>query len=160
MDGKILVAHRNEMVLDVIRDMLQNVGFATTLTTDGHQALAKALSERYNLIIVDRNLPGALDGVRLAERLRKYGVRAPIIAARAEVTESTTASSCLANPFTVSTRFGIRSARLCSTLSTWAHAARMASCCATRSLRTPTSLPPATKPTSSSTPSTIASTFI
>ncbi len=86
MDGKILVAHRNEMVLDVIQEMLQNVGFATTATSDSHQALAKALSESYNLIIIDRNLPGTLDGVRLVERLRKYGVRVPIIGTSPEET--------------------------------------------------------------------------
>ena len=90
MDGKILIVHRNQMVLDVIQEMLQNVGFATTLTTDGHQALAKALSEHYKLIIVDRNLSGSLDGMRLVERLRKYGVRSPIIGTSPEGTWQTT----------------------------------------------------------------------
>ena len=86
MEGKILIVHRNEMVLDVIQEMLQNVGFATTLTTDGHQALAKALSEHFNLVIIDRNLEGAIDGIKLVERLRRYGVRAPIIGTSPEET--------------------------------------------------------------------------
>ena len=79
MAGKILVVHRNELILDVIQEMLQNTGYAVTQTTSGHRALSKAMSEHFQLIIVDRNLTEDLDGIRLVERLRKYGVRAPVI---------------------------------------------------------------------------------
>jgi two-component system chemotaxis response regulator CheY len=88
MEGRILVAHRNELILDVIQEMLQNVGYASTLTSDGNQALAKAMSEHYHLIIVDRNLAGEMDGIRLVERLRKYGVKTPIIGTAPETTWS------------------------------------------------------------------------
>ncbi len=86
MEGRILVAHRNELILDVIQEMLQNVGYAATLTSDGHQALAKAMSKHYHLIIVDRNLAGEMDGIRLVKRLRKYGVKTPIIGTAPETT--------------------------------------------------------------------------
>lgn len=79
MEGKILVVHTNELILDVVQEMLQNTGYAVTLATDGHRALSKAMSGRYSLIIVDRNLTGAPDGIRLVELLRRYGIRAPII---------------------------------------------------------------------------------
>src|ERR1700747_1055870 len=52
-----------------------------------------------------------------------------------------TVCSCLAYPFTVSTRFGIRSARRCSTTSTCDHADFTASFLLTRLLRTLTYLP-------------------
>jgi DNA-binding response OmpR family regulator len=93
MEGRILVAHRNELILDVIQEMLQNVGYAATLTSDGHQALAKAMSEHYNLIIVDRNLAGEMDGVRLVERLRKYGIKTPIIGTAPETSWSSNEGS-------------------------------------------------------------------
>src|SRR5262249_41912085 len=52
-----------------------------------------------------------------------------------------TVCSCWANPFTVSTRLGIRSARRCNTISTCDHAAFTASFLVTSVLRTPTYCP-------------------
>ena len=79
MAGNILVVHRNELVLDVIQEMLNKTGCRVTMATDGHRALAKAMCERFSLIIVDRNLDGEFTGIDLVERLRKYGIRTPII---------------------------------------------------------------------------------
>src|SRR5947207_1564568 len=50
--------------------------------------------------------------------MRSCGVRAPAIWARAFAIAVKTPSSCLAYPFTVSTRFGIRSERRCNAEST------------------------------------------
>lgn len=79
MQGKILVVHRNELILDVIREMLQDLGYAVTQAKDGHRALGKALSTHYHLIIVNHALNGSLDGGQLVERMKKYGVQTPII---------------------------------------------------------------------------------
>ena len=62
MQGKILVVHRNELILDVIQEMLQDIGYAVTLATDGHRALGKAMAGHFNLIIVNHTLTGNLDG--------------------------------------------------------------------------------------------------
>jgi len=96
MEGRILVVHANELILDVVQEMLQNTGYAVTLATDGHRALSKAMSGRYNLIIVDRNLTGAPDGVRLVELLRRYGIRAPIIGTAPEAAWEAPSASSLA----------------------------------------------------------------
>jgi DNA-binding response OmpR family regulator len=79
MQGKILVVHRNELILDVIREMLQDLGYGVTIAKDGHRALGKALSAHYHLIIVNHALNGSLSGGQLVERMKKYGVQAPII---------------------------------------------------------------------------------
>jgi CheY-like chemotaxis protein len=79
MDGKILVVHRNELILDVIQEMLQDVGYAVSLTSDPQRALSKAMAHSYEVIIIDRHLDGEFDGVRLVELLRKYGVQSPVI---------------------------------------------------------------------------------
>ena len=79
MQGKILVVHRNELILDVIREMLQDLGYVVTQAKDGHRALGKALSAHYHLIIVNHALNGSLNGSQLVERMKKYGVTAPII---------------------------------------------------------------------------------
>ena len=79
MDGKVLVVHPNELVLEVIQEMLQTIGCSVTMATDGQRALAKAMYEHFHLIIVDRDLTEDLDGLGFVERLRRYGVRAPIV---------------------------------------------------------------------------------
>ena len=79
MEGKILVVHRNELILDVIQEMLHDVGYAVSLTCDPQRALSKAMAHSYEVIIVDRHLDGEFDGVRLVELLRKYGVHSPVI---------------------------------------------------------------------------------
>jgi len=79
MQGKILVVHRNELILDVIREMLQDLGYAVTQAQDGHRALGKALSDHFHIIIVNHALNGSLTGGQLVERMKKYGVRSPII---------------------------------------------------------------------------------
>ena len=86
MQGRILVVHRNELILDVIQEMLQDIGYAVTLATDGHRALGKAMSGHFNLIIVNHTLTGNLDGAQLVERMRKYGVRVPIVGTAPDAT--------------------------------------------------------------------------
>src|ERR1035441_2211575 len=68
--------------------------------------------------------------------------------------------SCAANPFTVATRFGMRSARRCSTASTSAHCPLMASRCRTRSFLALTNCPPATNASKTITPITIQAVFM
>ncbi len=79
MKGKILVVHRNKLIVDVIQEILQDVGYAVSLTCDPQRALSKAMAHSYEVIIVDRYLDGEFDGVRLVELLRKYGVHTPVI---------------------------------------------------------------------------------
>ena len=86
MQGKILVVHRNELILDVIREMLQDLGYAVTQAQDGHRALGKALSDHFHIIIVNHALNGGLTGGQLVERMKKYGVRSPIIGTAPQAT--------------------------------------------------------------------------
>ena len=63
MEGKILVVHRNELILDVIQEMLQDVGYAVSLTSDPQRALSKAMAHSYEVIIIDRHLEGNSTGL-------------------------------------------------------------------------------------------------
>jgi len=86
MQGKILVVHRNALILDVIREMMQDLGYAVTQAQDGHRALGKALSDHFHIIIVNHALNGSLTGGQLVERIKKYGVRSPIIGTAPQAT--------------------------------------------------------------------------
>src|SRR5207249_8747797 len=71
-----------------------------------------------------------------------------------------TVCSCAANPFTVSTRFGIKSARRCRTTSTWDHAAFTASRFTTIWFLRLTNELPSSSATTSKTTRTIRAFFI
>ncbi len=84
MGIRILVVHRNERILNTIQELLQDVGYEVTLTTDCEEALTRAMSAHFDLIIVDRKLTADPEGVQLVGRLRKFAVGAPIITSAPE----------------------------------------------------------------------------
>jgi two-component system OmpR family response regulator len=57
---------------------LSESGHVADRATDGETGLALALEEIYDVLIVDRRLPG-LDGISLVERLRKHGITTPVL---------------------------------------------------------------------------------
>ena len=67
---KILVAEDNTALCGVLRFNLQLAGFDVTITSDGRQALECALSEQFDLIISDHQMP-ELTGCELFAELRK-----------------------------------------------------------------------------------------
>jgi len=83
MNAKVLIAHGNALMADVLREALEREGCRVATASDGHQALGRALSEGFDLLLVDRDLPG-LGGERVVEMLQAGGNRTPVIAACAD----------------------------------------------------------------------------
>lgn len=46
---------------------------------DGPSGLSSALAEEYDLIILDRMLPGGMDGIEICAKLREEGIKTPIL---------------------------------------------------------------------------------
>ncbi|MBF8778110.1 response regulator transcription factor [Pseudomonas fulva] len=61
-----------------IRGRLEPAGFNVRCVHDGAQGLALALAERFDLITLDRMLPG-MDGLSVVQALRDAGVATPVI---------------------------------------------------------------------------------
>lgn len=61
-----------------IADELGARGFVVTTVTDGARGLMLAESERFDVITLDRMLPG-LDGLGVVERLRAQGIDTPVL---------------------------------------------------------------------------------
>jgi two-component system OmpR family response regulator len=54
-------------------------GFATTACTNGVDGLYHALTERWDLVILDRMLAGGVDGLSILDKMRSQGLRTSVI---------------------------------------------------------------------------------
>ena len=77
----ILLVEDNELNRDMLTRRLQRKGFAVVAAVDGEEAVAKALSEMPNLILMDMNIP-LIDGWQATKRLKAMPETAsiPVIA--------------------------------------------------------------------------------
>lgn len=66
---KILIIEDDEAIATIEQDFLEINGFETEIVTDGHQGLKKALSNEYDLLLLDVMLPG-MDGIEIMKRIR------------------------------------------------------------------------------------------
>ena len=84
---KVLVVEDNERVAQFIAKGLREAGHAVDQTGTGRDGLFLAASEKYDVIVMDRMLPGGIDGLSIVETLRTTGNKTPILilSARAEV---------------------------------------------------------------------------
>jgi len=75
---KILVVEDDTETLEYIRSGLAEEGHLVADAATGDDGLFRALGERFDLLIVDRMLPG-LDGVSLVKRLRAADDPVPVL---------------------------------------------------------------------------------
>ena len=86
---KILLVEDNERVAQFVRKGLSENGHTVDHADNGRDGLFLASSERYDAIVLDRMLPGGIDGLGILEALRKIGNHTPvlILSALADVQE-------------------------------------------------------------------------
>jgi len=70
MGAKILVVDDSAIVRQMHAFMLRSAGFEVAEAENGAEALEAALSERFDLILTDINMP-VMDGYELTRRLRQ-----------------------------------------------------------------------------------------
>src|SRR5581483_8461485 len=76
---KILLVEDNERVAQFVRKGLSEAGHTVDHAETGRDGLFLAGSEPYDAIILDRMLPGGIDGLGIIQALRKTGNRTPIL---------------------------------------------------------------------------------
>jgi CheY-like chemotaxis protein len=91
-----LVVDDHEVNRRLLDQILRALGVRTVLATDGEAALAAAGARRFDVVLMDINMPG-LDGLDTTRRLRAGGpnARTPVIAVTAGVSPSER-SACVA----------------------------------------------------------------
>lgn len=75
---KVLLIEDDASVADYISEGLRAAGYEVTSVADGELGLASASSEQFDVMVVDRMLPG-LDGLSLVEQLREADDPTPIL---------------------------------------------------------------------------------
>ena len=86
---KVLLVEDNERVSQFVIKGLKEAGHTVDHATNGRDGMFLGASEPYDVIVMDRMLPGEIDGLAIIEVLRKAGKRTPILilSALAEVDE-------------------------------------------------------------------------
>ena len=76
---KILIVEDNERVARFVLKGLREAGHTVEHADNGRDGLFLAASEPHDVIVMDRMLPGNVDGLAIIEALRKSGNRTPIL---------------------------------------------------------------------------------
>ncbi|WP_394781116.1 winged helix-turn-helix domain-containing protein [Undibacterium sp.] len=76
---KLLIVEDNERVALFLKKGLKEAGHTTDHAASGRDGMFLAASEPYDAIIMDRMLPGGIDGLAIIETLRKTGNKTPIL---------------------------------------------------------------------------------
>jgi two-component system OmpR family response regulator len=76
---KLLLVEDNERVARFVKKGLTEAGHTVDRCDNGRDGMFFAASEPYDAIIMDRMLPGGIDGLAIIETLRKTGNRIPIL---------------------------------------------------------------------------------
>jgi DNA-binding response OmpR family regulator len=75
---RILLVEDERKIANALKRGLQQESFAVDVCMNGEEGLAMALDEPYDLMVLDRMLPG-VDGLTICERVREAGINTPIL---------------------------------------------------------------------------------
>lgn len=76
---RILVIEDEPKIAQAIKRGLELIGYAVDAVHDGDTGYNYASASDYDAIVLDRMLPGSLDGIALCSQLRADGIATPII---------------------------------------------------------------------------------
>ena len=76
---RILLVEDDAEVARFVRKGLQEAGHTVEHAANGRDGLFLAASEQFDVLVLDRMLPGGVDGVRLVETLRGQGNKTPVL---------------------------------------------------------------------------------
>lgn len=78
-DMRILVIEDEPKIAATIKKGLELKGYAVDMVHDADTGYSYAVDPDYDLVVLDRMLPGSMDGVELCRRVRADGVSTPIL---------------------------------------------------------------------------------
>jgi len=76
---RILVVEDEHKIAGAIKRGLEQESYAVDLAYDADEGLSSALTDEFDVIVLDRMLPGLLDGAEICKEVRANGIRTPIL---------------------------------------------------------------------------------
>ena len=76
---KVLVVEDEHKIANALKQGLEQEGFAVDVAYDSDSGLSSALHEEYDLMILDRMLPGSIEGLGICIAVRAKGIHTPIL---------------------------------------------------------------------------------
>ena len=76
---RVLVIEDEHKIANAIKQGLSQEKFAVDVEYDGDGGLGAALSEPYDIMVIDRMLPGSVEGMDICRQVRAKGIHTPII---------------------------------------------------------------------------------
>ncbi len=76
---RILVVEDEHKIANAIKKGLVQEKFAVDVAYDGDEGLAMALDEEYDVVVLDRMLPGEVNGVGILKRMRLANIHTPVL---------------------------------------------------------------------------------
>jgi DNA-binding response OmpR family regulator len=77
--AKVLVIEDDAQTAQELQAALSDYGHQVELADNGRQGLLRAAGETYDVIVLDRMMPGGLDGLAVLSTLRIAGVATPVL---------------------------------------------------------------------------------
>lgn len=76
---RILIVEDEHKIANAIKRGLEQETYAVDVSYDGDDGLGSARTGEYDVIVLDRMLPGSQDGLQICKALRDEGIHTPII---------------------------------------------------------------------------------
>lgn len=76
---RILVVEDERKIANAVQQGLRQQSYAVDVAYNGDDGLAMATTEPYDLIILDRMMPGSVDGMGLLNHLRQQKIQIPVL---------------------------------------------------------------------------------
>ena len=103
---RILIVEDEHKIAQALKRALEQENYAVDISYDGDDGYAMATTEPYDLVIIDRMIPGEYDGLGIVKAMREAKIHTPIIilTAKGTVNDRTTgldsgADDYLVKPF-------------------------------------------------------------
>ena len=97
---RLLIVEDEKQICDMVAKSLYGVGYEVDTCYDGEEALECILTEDYDLIVLDLNLPG-MDGMEILRELRRENeeTKVIILSARGQIADKVEGLDAGANDY-------------------------------------------------------------
>ena len=76
---RILIIEDEQKIARALKQGLEQESFAVDIEFDSDSGLGAAISEPYDLLIIDRMLPGSMEGLEIVKTVRSHGIKTPVL---------------------------------------------------------------------------------